>query len=153
MYLWFFFFSTILSTRNGLFHFLSIQVYGRPNFEKPICPGKNDCLTHKSPGIESLSIWFLRKRWYLKKNYHSPTLTKVTVQIYPLEKYILKWKGSPGFLHPYPCMDKKWNSPIKHSNRIQSNPSGNSSWKGVFRTLLDVHDGAWLRRKSQLSLI
>ena len=25
-----------------------------------------------------------------KKNYHSPTLKKIPVQIYPLEKYILK---------------------------------------------------------------
>ena len=36
---------------NGLFHFLSIQGYGWPNFEKPIHPRKNDFLTHKSPGI------------------------------------------------------------------------------------------------------
>ena len=50
-----------------------------------------------------------------EKNYHSPTRKKVTVQIYPLEKYTLKQKplekivikGSSGFLHPYPCMDKK----------------------------------------------
>ena len=30
-------------------------------FKKPIRPGKDDCLTHKSPGIESLSIWFFKK--------------------------------------------------------------------------------------------
>ena len=25
-------------------------------FLKPICPGKNDCLTHKSPGIEAYTF-------------------------------------------------------------------------------------------------
>ena len=43
--------------KNGLFHFLSMQRYGRRNFQKQIPPWKNDCLTHKSPEIES---WMIR---------------------------------------------------------------------------------------------
>ena len=58
-------------------------------FKKPIRPGKDDCLTHKSPGIESLSIWFFKKNDIWKKNL-SPTPKKVIAQIYPLEKIIIK---------------------------------------------------------------
>ena len=49
-----------------------------------------------------------------------PTSKKSTMQIYPLEKYTFRQKplekitikGSLGLLHPWPCMYKKWNSPI-----------------------------------------
>ena len=55
-------------------------------------PGENDCLTHKSPGIESfLLIWLSpQKKMIPEENYQSPTPKKVSVQIYPLEKYTLK---------------------------------------------------------------
>ena len=52
--------------QNGLFLFLSIQGYGQTNFQKPVRPGKNDCLTHKSLGIECQMIRSLELR---KKNY------------------------------------------------------------------------------------
>ena len=35
-------------------------------FKKPVRPAKDDCQAHKSPGIESLSIWFFKKM--IRKN-------------------------------------------------------------------------------------
>ena len=35
-------------------------------FKKPVRPTKDDCQAHKSPGIESLSIWFFKKM--IRKN-------------------------------------------------------------------------------------
>ena len=74
-------------------------------FQKLICPGKNDYLIHKSPGIYEKMI--------PEKNFQSPTSKKLTVQKCTfrfLEKIIIK--GPPEFLHSYPCMDKKWNNPF-----------------------------------------
>ena len=60
-------------------------------------------------------IQSLGKKMIPEKNFPSPTLKKLTVQIYPPEKYIVRWKpldksiikGPLGFLRPYPCKDKK----------------------------------------------
>ena len=55
----------------------------------------NDCLTHKSPGIESFPNLIPQKKIIsdcLKKIISFPPLKKIAVQIYHLEKYTLKWK-------------------------------------------------------------
>ena len=48
-----------------------------------------------------------------KKNVNHANLPpgKTYLEIEPLEKIIIK--GLPGFLRPYSCMDKKWNSQIQ----------------------------------------
>ena len=95
-----------------------IQGYERPNFEKPTCPGKNDCWLI-SPLQYNLN-WIPQKKMIPEKFFESATPKKVNTANLPTRKiYIeigtpgkitIQWP--PGFLHPYACTDKKWNSPI-----------------------------------------
>ena len=81
---------------------------------------KNQCI------LQRTIVWLinpleLNLRWFdpsekndiSEKFFHSPTLKKVTVQIYPQEKYTLRQrslekitiKRPPRFLRPYPCTE------------------------------------------------
>ena len=80
-----------------------------------IHPGKNDCLTHlESSGILILDNSIAQKKMIPEKNFESATLKKVNIPNLPPGKIYLEIetpgkitiRGPPGFLHPYPCMDK-----------------------------------------------
>ena len=95
-----------------------IQGYEQPNFEKPTCPGKNDCwlISPLEYNLNSIP----QKKMIPEKFFESATPKKVNTANLPTRKiYIeigtpgkitIQWP--PGFLHPYACTDKKWNSPI-----------------------------------------
>ena len=42
---------------------------------------------------------------------------KIYIKIETLEK--ITTNRPPGLLHPYPCTNKKWNSPFSHSQLLQ----------------------------------
>ena len=95
-----------------------IQGYERPNFEKPIRPGKNDCwlISPLEYNLNSIP----QKKMIPKKIFESATPKKVNTANLPTRKIYLEIgtpgkitiQWPPGFLHPYACTDKKWNSPI-----------------------------------------
>ena len=92
-------FPHIPSSVNGLFHFLFTQGYGRPNFQQPICPGKNDCLTYKSPLEVNLRQFNpSEKKMIAEIIFESNTPKKVNSAHLPLGKIYLEIK-SPGKNH------------------------------------------------------
>ena len=100
---------------------------------------KNQCILEKMivwlcwPGLsEKDDIW---KKLLVshpeKGNCENLPLEKYTLKQKPLEKIIIK--GSPGILHPYPCMNKKRNT---------VNPKINA--QGVY-LIFGIFRGAFIR--------